>query len=146
MTAETTIAIAKFEQDRGLDVSASVSPELASTLSATVEKQRNGGAVAAMPTDTSASPTADDPDALRAAQQACLQEKLAAAQETQKKKRGLGRLFGAVARTATRFGNNDLQEFGWDMYDANATYEDLAGAARDLGLAEAEIEACQNPQ
>lgn len=144
MTPATTVAVAKFEQDRGLKVSGSVSPEVAVALSAEVARQRSGGPVTA--SATSAAPAASDTEMLRAAQQACLQEKLAGAQEAQKKKRGLGRLFNAVARTATQFGNSDLQQLGWDVYDANATYDDLAGAARDLGLAESDIEACRKPQ
>ena len=128
----TTVAIARFEQDRGMKVSGTVSPELADSISAEVSGQRGGAA-------------AQDPQALRSAQEACLQEQIAAAQEAQKKKRGFGKLFNAVARTATKLGSNKVNEVAWDVYDANATYEDLAGAARDLGLTEDQIAACENP-
>jgi hypothetical protein len=85
-------------------------------------------------------------ESLRLAQQQCLQEKVAAAQASQKKKRGLGRLMNAVARTAMRSGNHDFSRTVGDVYNANATAEDLAAAARDLGLTEDEVAACANPQ
>lgn len=89
--------------------------------------------------------TVQDPAALRAAQQACLQQKIAEAQEAQKKKRGLGRLVRAVTRTAARAGNSEIARAASDVFAANATAEDLAGAARDLGITEDEVAACQNP-
>jgi hypothetical protein len=82
---------------------------------------------------------------LREAQERCLQEKIDRAQETQKKKRGLGRLMGAVTRTAGRFGNRVLGRTVTDIYDASATAEDLSAAAKDLGLTDDEVAACQNP-
>lgn len=84
-------------------------------------------------------------EALSSAQQACLEEKVAEARESQQKRRGLGRLMGAVGRTAARFGGNSVARAARDLYDANATAEDLAAAARDLGLTESDIEACKNP-
>jgi hypothetical protein len=105
---------------------------------------------ASAPTGTAASPAgsataAPDAEALRLAQQACLQEKIAEAQAAQKKKRGLGRLMNAVARTAMRAGNHDLARTVGDVYDVNATADDLAAAAKDLGLTEDEVAACRNP-
>jgi hypothetical protein len=99
---------------------------------------------------SAAPPTTQDTSAqeavtLRAAQQACLQEKIAEAQEAQKKKRGLGRLVRVVTRTAARAGNSDIARTANDAYAANATAEDLAGAARDLGITEDEVAVCQNP-
>jgi hypothetical protein len=88
---------------------------------------------------------AQDAAALRQAQQLCLQEKIAEAQAAQKKKRGLGRLVRAVARTAARVGNHDIGRVAGDVYHANATAEDLSAAAKDLGLTEDEVAACQNP-
>ncbi len=84
-------------------------------------------------------------EALSAAQQACLEEKVAAARESQQKRRGLGRLMGAVSRTAARFGGESVARAARDLYDANATADDLAAAARDLGVTESDIEACRNP-
>jgi len=80
-----------------------------------------------------------------AARQACLQEKMAAAQEAQKKKRGFGKLLGAAGRIASRFGNQEITQAAGDIYAAGATADDLEAAARDLGLTEDEIAACGNP-
>jgi hypothetical protein len=77
--------------------------------------------------------------------QACLQEKMAAAQEAQKKKRGFGKLLGAAGRVAARFGNQEVAQAAGDIYAAGATADDLEAAARDLGLTEDEIAACGNP-
>ncbi len=143
VTDETTAAIAQFQAERDMPVTGEVSPLLAGILGAEVNKQRSGeapaSAVAAAPAQ------AADPAALKAAQQACLQEKIAAAQESQKKKRGLGRLMSAVTRTASRAGNHDLARTAGDVYAANATADDLSAAAKDLGLTEDEVASCQNP-
>ncbi|MDX1406202.1 MAG: hypothetical protein R3192_16805 [Woeseiaceae bacterium] len=85
-------------------------------------------------------------DALRAAQQACLEEKMAAAQASAQKKRGFGRLLSAVTRTAVQSGNYDVSRTVGNVYSANATAEDLAAAAKDLGLTEDDVAECQNPQ
>lgn len=99
---------------------------------------------AAMPVQSSAGATRV-PASAEAARQACLQEKIAAAQEAQKKKRGFGKLLSAAARTASRFGNQDVGQIASDVHAAGATADDLAGAARDLGLTEDEIAECDNP-
>lgn len=134
VTTETTIAIAKFEAERGLTVTGEVSPQLAGMLAAEVDKR------AGAPT-----PQARDPEALRAAQQACLQQRAAAAQDAEKKKRGLGRLASAAGRLASRMGNQEIVQATSDAYIAGATAEDLSAAARDLGLNEDDVAACQNP-
>lgn len=82
---------------------------------------------------------------LQSARQACLQEKIAAAEAAQKKKRGFGKLLNAAGRVASRFGNQDVAQATSDVYTAGATADDLAGAARDLGLTEDEIAACDHP-
>ena len=87
----------------------------------------------------------DDPAALHAAQQACLKEKMEQAQQSQEKKRGFGRLLGAAGRIAGRFGGADVSQTMGDVYTANATADDLAAAAKDLGLSESDIESCKNP-
>ena len=55
----------------------------------------------------------------------------------------------AVTNTASRYGGNDLarqlSETSHDIYDANATADDWEKAAKDLGLTQDELEACQNP-
>jgi hypothetical protein len=62
-----------------------------------------------------------------------------------KKKRGVGRLLSAVSRSASRSGNYDLARTTGDIYSASATADDLSAAAKDLGLTDDDIAACQNP-
>lgn len=111
-----------------------------------------GGGMLGMPGSSGAaypvqapSGAARAPDELEAARQACLQEKIAAAKAAQKKKSGFGKLMSAAARTASRFGNQDVAQIAGDVHAASATADDLAGAARDLGLTEDEIAKCDNP-
>jgi peptidoglycan hydrolase-like protein with peptidoglycan-binding domain len=141
-TTATAIAISKFQAERGMTVTGEASPQLAGILSAEVDKQRSGGVTSA---NAPATTPTQDPATLRAAQQACLQEKMAAAQKAQKKKRGLGRLMRAVTRTAVQQGNYDIATTTNDVYSASATADDLAAAAEDLGLTEDDVEACKNP-
>lgn len=138
-TMETIIAISKFQSENQLEVTGEVSMDLARALAA---KAANPGAATATASETAA---AQDPATLQEAQNACLREKIAAAQASQKKKRGFGRLVSAVARTAGRTGNHDIARSAGDVYSANATADDLAAAAKDLGLTEDEVAACQNP-
>ncbi|MEJ2298815.1 MAG: peptidoglycan-binding domain-containing protein [Woeseiaceae bacterium] len=132
-STETTIAISQFQAERGMEVTGKPSPQLAGVLAAEA-----GQGHAATPARTQ--------EELQAARQACLEEKVAAAQEANKKKRGLGRLMSAVGRVATGSGNYDLVRKTQDIYSASATADDLAAAAKDLGIAESDIEACQNPE
>lgn len=138
-TFETVIAISKFQAENNMEVTGSVTPQLAGILSARVSNPNS------QPAPTAAPQPAADPAALQAAQQACLQEKMAAAQASQKKKRGLGSLMSAVTRTAGQAGNYDLYRTTNNVYNAGATAADLASAAEDLGLTEDDIQACQNP-
>lgn len=143
----TIVAISKFQAENNLEVTGEPSPQLAGILKAHL---KNGGAPqAASTTSTAAAPAAAAKPMteaeLQAAQQACIQEKVAAAQEAQKKKRGFGRLLNAAARTASRFGNNDVYRVSRDIYDANATVADVNAAAKDLGISESELEECRNP-
>jgi peptidoglycan hydrolase-like protein with peptidoglycan-binding domain len=128
---ETTIAISQFQAERGMEVTGEPSPQLAGILAAEAGQQNAGS-------------PAQGPGSLQAAQQACLQEKIAAA-EAAKKKRGLGRLMGAVGRVAIGAGNYELIEKTQDVYSATATADDLAAAAKDLGIAESDVEACRDP-
>lgn len=137
-TMETVVAISKFQAENGMEVTGEVTPQLAGILSAKAANPE-------LDTGTAPAP-ARDPAALQAAQQACLQEKVAARQEAQKKKRGFGRLMSAVTRTAAQQGNYGLARTTSDIYSASATADDLAAAAKDLGLTEDEVAACQNPQ
>jgi len=138
-TMETVVAISKFQAANQMDITGEVSPDLARAL---MTANPAGAAAAAA---TPAPAPAMDPAALQAAQNACLQEKVAAAQAAQKKKRGLGRLVSAVTRTASQVGNYALARTASDVYYAGATADDLSAAAKDLGLTEDEVAACQNP-
>ena len=81
--------------------------------------------------------------------EACLQEKVAAAEDMARMKSGLSKLFSAVSRTASRYGAGDVAtEISTTTSDAssvNATITDLEGAAKDLGISQSDIDACQNP-
>ncbi len=135
-TTETAVAIAKYEAEHDMEVTGAVTPQLAGILSAAVSQQDDALVVQG---------PEQDPAVLREAQQACLQEKVAASQASQKKKRGVGRLLSMVRREAARSANSDLYQTTNDVYHANATAADLSAAAKDLGLTEDEVAACQNP-
>jgi peptidoglycan hydrolase-like protein with peptidoglycan-binding domain len=141
-TLDTVIAISKFQAENDLEVTGEVTPQLAGILAA----KKSGGLADTTPSAEELEPVpVQDPAALQAAQQACLQEKMAAAQEANKKKRGFGRLMNAVVRTTTQQGNYEVAQTANDIYNANATAEDLAAAAEDLGLTEDDVAACENP-
>ena len=139
-TMETVIAISKFQSEANLPVTGEVTPELARALMTQKEAPAAGAGTSATATDTAAP---QDPAALQAAQQTCLQEKMAAAQASQKKKRGFGSLIRAVTRNVGY--DSGVAETMNDVYNANATADDLASAAKDLGLTEDDVAACQNP-
>tara|TARA_R110002096_G_scaffold46676_6_gene124801 strand:- start:13580 stop:14158 length:579 start_codon:yes stop_codon:yes gene_type:complete len=145
LSTETVVAISTFQAENDIDVDGKASPQLAGVLKARL-KARNSGGEATAPAAASAPM---DPAALQAARDACLQERILAAQQAKKKKKGFGSLIRAVANTATRFGGNDLarevSETSRDIYDVNATAGDWERAAKDMGLTTADIEACQNP-
>jgi hypothetical protein len=106
---------------------------------------------AALATTSTAAPASASPGEpatsdLKKAQQACLAEKVREAEAAKKKKRGLGSLMSAVGRAASQFGGADVANVLGDVYSANATAEDLASAARDLGLTEDDLAECQNPR
>ena len=86
-----------------------------------------------------------DPAELQAAQQACLQARMAATQATQKKKRGFGKLLSGVSRLAGQTGNTSLLSTTHEVYRAGATADDFAQAAEDLGLTPDDVAACQDP-
>lgn len=144
MSTKTIVAISKFQAEHNLEVNGEATPQLAGVIKATIKAKGNPAAVAAAPAAATRSP-----EELQAAQQSCLQERYAAAQASQKKKRGFGSLMRAVTRTAGQLGNNSaasqVYETSRDVYDANATAADLESAAKDLGLTEDDMEACRNP-
>lgn len=109
-----------------------------------------GMGMASMPghAPSATAPAAASPatDELRSAQRTCLEEKIQQRREAGKKKRGFGKLLGAVSRVAGRAGAPEVSKALGDAYSANATAEDLASAARDLGLTEDEVAECQGPR
>jgi hypothetical protein len=142
-TIPTVVAISKFQAEHDLDVTGEVTPQLAGIIKANMSKPAAGQTA-----EPAAAPT-PSPEALQAAQQQCLTEHYAAAQESQKKKRGISSLLSAVTRTASQTGNSkmaaDISSASSDLYNANATASDLSSAAKDLGLTEDQVEACRNP-
>ena len=58
----------------------------------------------------------------------------------------MGRLLGAVGRVAGQFGVTGMSQAVNDAYTAKATADDLAAAARDLGITGEEIAACAKAQ
>jgi hypothetical protein len=106
-----------------------------------------GGTVApaAMPAGSaSAVDTQADPNLMTARQQ-CIENKIAEQQAKAQKKRGFGKLLGAVSDAASKLGKFNVNETIAGIYDANATAEDLASAAKDLGLTEDDLAECENP-
>lgn len=150
VTTQTVIAISKFQAEHDMEVTGEVSPQLIGTLRAAITQQNQpvGGATKVAATPAPMTPEQQAAD-LQVRQQACLQEKYATAQAKQKKKRGFGRLLSAVARTSAQVGggamSRDIYQTTNDIYNVNATAEDLSAAAKDLGLTEDEVEECRNP-
>ncbi len=153
-TTQTVIAISQFQAENNLEVTGEASPQLAGVIQAKLDAKNNpGGAMASAPAVAAtqqSGPRPMDEAALREAQQACLQEKIATAQASQKKKRGFGSLIRAATNTAARFGGNSelarqVQKTSYDIYRVDATAEDWARAAEDLGLTNDDLEACRSP-
>ena len=151
MSTETIVAISKFQAENDLEVTGEATPQLAGIIKAKLNQKNNPSAGQVTAPAVAATASESDAADLQAAQQACLQEKVAAAQASQKKKRGFGSLMRAVTNTAVRFGNNsdlayEVAETSRDIYDVNATASDWERAAEDLGLTTDDIEECRNPQ
>jgi peptidoglycan hydrolase-like protein with peptidoglycan-binding domain len=155
MSTETAVAISRFQAEHDMDVTGEATPQLAGIIKAKLKDKNNpAGGMASTPAAANAQPAASpqmDAATLQAAQQQCLQEKIAAKQQSQKKKKGFGSLMRAVSNTAARFGGNSdlarqVNETSSDIYNVNATAGDWERAAEDLGLTQDELEACQNPQ
>ncbi len=131
MDTPTAIAISQYQAENGMEVTGEPSPQLAGILAA-------GGT-------SSSQTTARSQADLQAAQQACLEQKMAEAQAAQQQKRGFGSLMRGVGRLAGQFGNYDMAQTTQDIYQTGASVEDFNQAAKDLGLKESDIAACQNP-
>lgn len=152
-TTETIVAISQYQAEKGMDVTGEASPQLAGILSADVKAMSAPAPAAAAETEAAASAeaaadaeAAANAQALQAAQQACLQEKIAAAEQKKKKKKRFGSLLKSVASTATRFGGSDLAKTAGDVYATTSTVEDITATAEALGLTEEDVAACQNPE
>ncbi len=146
MTTATAIAISKFQAENSLEVTGEPSPQLAGVIKSRLKDGPGTSGAVAKPAPSPAQ--TNDPAALQAAQQACLQQKVADAQASEKKKRGFGSLMRAVSRTASRLGSElagDIARTSRDIYDVNATADDLESAAKDLGLTQEDVEECRNP-
>ena len=146
MDTDTIVAISKFQAENDLEVTGEASPQLAGVLKARLKNPQSAAASPQVAETTETAPAVLSHEELRAAQQACLQEKYAAQQEANKKKRGMNSLLRAAARVAGRFGGNDMYQVAGDVYSANATASDISQAAEDLGLTEDDVEECRNPQ
>jgi peptidoglycan hydrolase-like protein with peptidoglycan-binding domain len=149
-STKTIIAVSRFQSEHNMEVTGEITPQLAGVIKAAISRQGGTGnasqpAVAATPKLTPAEAQAD----LKARQQACLQEKVAAAEKSAQTKRGFSKLFSAVSRTASRFGGGDtaaqISTTASDASSVNATITDLEGAAKDLGISQSDIDACENP-
>lgn len=107
------------------------------------------GAGAANAGNATPPPAQTGNDGMSASQQACLEQASArAAEEREKaeKKRGFGRLMGAVARTASRMGvGSEIYKINRDIYNASATAQDIEVIADELGITTDEVERCRNP-
>jgi peptidoglycan hydrolase-like protein with peptidoglycan-binding domain len=82
------------------------------------------------------------------AQQACLQRKIAEAQQAQQsaqKRRGFGSLMRAVSRLGGDEIAGSIASATADIAEASATVNDLESAARDLGLTQEDLDTCQSP-
>ncbi len=103
------------------------------------------GSAAAGNNQPAPAPTGDS--VASSAQEACLKEAAATAaakREAQETKNSFGRLMGAVARTATRFGvGSDIEEIASELYEADATAEDVKTIADELGISTDDVERCR---
>ena len=144
LSTDTVVAISKFQAENGMDVTGEPSPQLAGVIKSKIGAPK-AAPTAATGTHGQTSDAVQSHEQLRAAQQACIQEKIQAQQEANEKKRGMNSLLRAATRIAGRFGNNDLYQVAGDVYSANATAADLQQAAEDLGVSEDALEECRNP-
>ena len=148
MSTETVVAISEFQAQNNMEVTGEVTPQLVGALRAAKNKPSQNAAASTAAPATQMTPEEQEAD-LQARRQACLQEKYAAAQERNKKKRGMMRLLSAVSRSSRQFGSSelagDISRASWEAYNVNATAADLEAAGKDLGLTPDEMEACRNP-
>lgn len=149
-TTKTIIAVSKFQAEHDLAATGEITPQLAGVIQAAITRQNKPAQTAQPATvaQTQTTPELDQAD-LKARQQACLQEKAAAAEQANALKSGFGKLLNVVSRTSSQFGSGTtasaISTTTSDVYSANASINDLEGAAKDLGISESDVEACRNP-
>jgi peptidoglycan hydrolase-like protein with peptidoglycan-binding domain len=144
----TAIAIATYQAERDLEVTGEVSPVIAGIMAAEIRKMNAGsesGEVAAAPEMESTPAPAWTQEELQAAQEACLEEKIAEAEKKAKRSQGFSDLLNAVSKTASMTGDTEVAQTTGTVYTASSTAEDLSSAAKNLGLTEDDIKACENP-
>ncbi len=156
-TVETAIAISKFQAENDLEVTGEATPQLAGIIKAAISNSVSGASAApatqpsapAQPAAQLAAAPSQGQLELQAAQEACLQQKVAEAQQSQQRRRGFARLARAITRTASELGQSEISsevaELSSDVYAAGEITNDLKGAAEDLGLTEDDIEECRIP-
>jgi peptidoglycan hydrolase-like protein with peptidoglycan-binding domain len=147
-TTKTVIAVSKFQAEHNMAVTGEITPQLAGVIQAAISQQNNSTSSVQVAVTAEVTPEQQQAD-LKARQQACLQEKVEAAQQASKTQSGFGKLLSAVTRTTTQYGSAgtiaQIADTTDQVYSAGATMGDLKGAAADLGISETDIEACQNP-
>lgn len=147
-TTRTIIAVSRFQAENGMDVTGEITPQLAGVIQAAISGQSNATSSVQVAVTAEVTPEQQAAD-LKARQEACLQEKVDAAQQASKTQSGFGKLFSAVSRTASQYGSAgmiaEISDTADQVYSAGATMGDLKGAAADLGISDSDIEACQNP-
>ncbi len=84
-------------------------------------------------TPAGAAPSAGASSSMTPAQEACLKERMAAAEAAKKRKRGLGRLLSVASKSAGRAGVAEVGEAVNEAQSADATAQELKAAAADLG-------------
>lgn len=124
-----------------------VNPDAAALQRVQAQAGPGAGAAASLTmtgaTQTAAAPVpAQQREAPPSARQACLEEKIRSRKAAETKQRGMGRLLGAAGRIAGRLGGADVSALLGDAYATKTEADELAAAARDLGLTESEIAAC----
>lgn len=150
VNTKTIIAVSKFQAEHKLEPTGEITPQLVGVIQAAMA-QRGSPAQAVQPTAATSTPAAPgqiEAD-LRARQQACLQERAAAAEKSAAMKRGFGKLLSAISRSTSQYGSGDaaaaISGTTADVNSASASMNDLEGAAQDLGLAQSDVDACRNP-
>jgi len=146
-TTKTVIAVSRFQSEHNLEVTGEITPQLAGVIKAAMSRESGPSAAASAPA-AQVSPQQAQAE-LKARQEACLQRKMDEAKQSAQLKSGLNKLLSAVSRTASRFGGQEvasqISTTTSDASSVNATLADLEGAAKDLGVSQSDIDACQNP-